>query len=190
MSTDGRHRGVGWCAWAEISEATSLLKLADFGEASRVPLGTERAVLASMEPDRRQVPEAPLAGSEKGRWLLPSPAAWHWVVAEEKSGGRAPCLLGRGTNQASSQGLGLWGSGRPIASAPPGDLPPPPLTPLLALPELLWHMPGPSGFSAASGNKRPGQWELPGKDSPEQPPKVSVGSWSLSVGCLPPHLGD
>ncbi|KAM3829582.1 signal-induced proliferation-associated 1-like protein 3 isoform 2-T2 [Vipera latastei] len=38
-------------------------------------------------------------------------------------------------------------------------------------PELLWHVPGPSGFSAASGNKRPGQWELPGKDSPEQPPK-------------------
>ncbi|XP_032083719.1 signal-induced proliferation-associated 1-like protein 3 isoform X1 [Thamnophis elegans] len=38
-------------------------------------------------------------------------------------------------------------------------------------PELLWHMPGPSRFSAASGNKRPGHWELPGKDSPDQPPK-------------------
>lgn len=100
----------------------------------------------------------------------------------------APGLLGHGTGQPSSQGTGLWGSRKPIAShleAPKERLP---LTLLLALPELLWHMPGPSRFSAVSGNKRPGQWELPGKDSPDQPPKVSVGSWGLPVGYLPPRL--
>ncbi|XP_039217772.1 signal-induced proliferation-associated 1-like protein 3 isoform X2 [Crotalus tigris] len=57
-------------------------------------------------------------------------------------------------------------------------------------PELLWHMPGHSGFSAASGNKRPGQWELPGKDFPEQPPKTSSSNTLSSTASSSAHSDD
>lgn len=181
MSMGGGHRAVWWCAWAEILEAASMLQLPGIGEGkpSHTPLGTERAALPCMGPDRRHVSGATPGASEKGRLLLLSPAAWHWVteasprmVVEEKRAGLC---------QPSSQGMGLWGSRKP--EAPKERLP---LTLLLALPELLWHMPGPSRISAASGNKRPGQWEL--LDSPDQPPKVSMGSWGFPVGYLPSRL--
>ncbi|XP_070806259.1 signal-induced proliferation-associated 1-like protein 3 [Pituophis catenifer annectens] len=58
-------------------------------------------------------------------------------------------------------------------------------------PELLWHMPGPSRFSAASGNKRPGQWEL--LDSPDQPPKgegQTSSSNTLSSNASSGHSDD
>uniref|UniRef100_A0A8C5SCK1 Signal induced proliferation associated 1 like 3 n=1 Tax=Laticauda laticaudata TaxID=8630 RepID=A0A8C5SCK1_LATLA len=59
--------------------------------------------------------------------------------------------------------------------------------------ELLLHMPGPSRFSAASGNKRSGQWELPGKDSPDQPLKgegQTSSSNTLSSNASSAHSDD
>ncbi|XP_026543532.1 signal-induced proliferation-associated 1-like protein 3 [Notechis scutatus] len=59
--------------------------------------------------------------------------------------------------------------------------------------ELLWHVPGPSRSSAASGNKRSGQWELPGKDSPDQPLKgegQTSSSNTLSSNASSAHSDD
>ncbi|XP_070620306.1 signal-induced proliferation-associated 1-like protein 3 isoform X1 [Erythrolamprus reginae] len=58
-------------------------------------------------------------------------------------------------------------------------------------PELLWPMPGPSRFSAPAGNKRPGLWELPGKDPPEQPSKGETSSSNtLSSNASSGHSDD
>ncbi|XP_015745397.1 signal-induced proliferation-associated 1-like protein 3 isoform X1 [Python bivittatus] len=60
-------------------------------------------------------------------------------------------------------------------------------------PELLWHVPGPSRFSVASGNKRLSQWELAGKDSPDRPLKgegQNSSSNTLSSNASSAHSDD
>ncbi|XP_063168502.1 signal-induced proliferation-associated 1-like protein 3 [Candoia aspera] len=60
-------------------------------------------------------------------------------------------------------------------------------------PELLWHVPGPSRFSVAPGNKRPSQWEPARKDSPDRPLKgegQTSSSNTLSSNASSSHSDD
>lgn len=118
--------GVWWCAWAKILEEASMLKLPGIGEGklSHAPLGTERAALPSMGLDRRHVPGATPGASEKGRLLLLSPTAWHWVieasprvVVEEKRAAEAsPPAKGWDSGEAANQSPSTW---RPQRSSSP-----------------------------------------------------------------------
>lgn len=105
MSTDGGHTGVGVSGLR--SRKQPLLKLPDFGEPSHVPLGTERAVLASMEQTSGRCLRLPWQVLRRAGGycpLLQTGTGWWWRKSRVAG---APGLLGHGTNQASSQGLGL-----------------------------------------------------------------------------------